>query len=142
MTQHQKATTFSDKDSLWADNTASSPFFGNVYASWTSFRSLGKSPNAAPEPIMFSRSTDGGVTWSPPIQLSAAVDNITAPNGGRQGSIIRTDSNGVVYVFWEGFDKSLNQDVEYMTRSFNGGRSFERPRPVATVFDVGQPDPN
>jgi hypothetical protein len=139
VTQQQSATTFSDKDSLWADNAASSPHFGNVYVSWTSFRSQEKSPNAVPEPIMFSHSTDGGVTWSTPIQLSAAVNNAQIP--GRQGSIIRTDSNGVVYVFWEGFDKSLNQDVEYMTRSFNGGVTFEQPRPVATVFDVGQPDP-
>ena len=133
----QSATTFSDKDALWADNAASSRYFGNVYVSWTSFRGQEKFPYAVPAPILFSRSTDGGETWSNPVQLSAAVNNFKV--GGRQGSTIRTDSKGVVYVFWEG---TYNGHPEqFMARSFDGGAAFERPRPVASVVDVGQFDP-
>jgi hypothetical protein len=107
--KRQSQTTFSDKEFLWADNAASSPHFGNVYVCWVSFRSLG----AGPEPVMFSRSTDGG----------------------RQGCLVRTDSQGTVYVFWEGAKKG--QSIHYMARSFDGGVKFEKKRPVANVVDVG-----
>src|SRR5207237_1462921 len=51
------AATFDDKDSLWVDNAAASPYFGNVYVSWSQLRSDGP---ASPRPILFSRSTNGG----------------------------------------------------------------------------------
>jgi hypothetical protein len=33
------------------------------------------------------------------------------------------------------------QDVQYMTRSFDGGKNFEKPQPVATVTECGALDP-
>jgi hypothetical protein len=129
---HQSSTTFSDKDDIWADNAATSPFFGNVYACYTQFRGQERS-KGTPAPIMISRSTDGGNTWSSPMQLTQAVNNLT--NGGRQGCAIATDSNGTVYVFFEG--SFMKHSVQMLTRSFNGGRTFEKPRPVASVVDVG-----
>ncbi len=130
------SVTFSDKEQLWADNAATSRYFGNVHVAWVSFRSNGK--RGAPEPVFFSRSTNGGATWSAPKQLSAAAD-ITYV--GRQGTMIRTDSKGTVYVFWEGLDPTTKTNVQFMTRSFDGGRSFARPRIVARVVDVGRVDP-
>jgi hypothetical protein len=129
----QNSALFSDKPNIWADNAASSPYFGNLYECNIAFRSQ----HGTPEPVVFSRSTDGGGTFSGSRQLTAAAGN--AQQIGRQGCAIRTDSHGTVYVFFEG---AVNkQSVQEMTRSTDGGRTFDRPRPVASVVDVGVFDP-
>src|SRR5512132_198882 len=128
----QNAALLSDKEDIWADNAASSPHFGNVYVCNTAFRSA----NSLPEPIMLSASSDGGATWRQ-RQLSAATNN--AQTGGRQGCAVRSDSNGTVYVVWEG--AAAGQSVFYLARSFDGGSNFEKPRTIANVHDVGAPDP-
>jgi len=54
----------------------------------------------------------------------------------RQGCTIRTDGQGTVYVFFLAGHKG--QVAQMMARSFDGGVTFERPRPVATpIFQVG-----
>ena len=131
----QNAALFSDHEQIAVDDAASSPFFGNVYVCNAAFRSQEKSPNALPEPIVVNVSSDGGDTWSTK-QLSAATNNIQG--FGRQDCQVNTDSKGTAYVFWQGGDPRTRQNTIFMTRSFDGGKSWERPpRPVATFDGCG-----
>jgi hypothetical protein len=130
-----RADFFADKPALWADNAASSPHFGNVYVCWASYRSAAQAEKGgSPSPILFSRSTDGGTSWSAPIPLSPGTGGQT-----RQGCAIRTDSKGLVYVVWEGSESAGNSI--FLTRSADGGVTFPAARAVTAVSDVGKLDP-
>jgi hypothetical protein len=122
--------TFSDKEAVWADNAATSEFFGNAYLCWTSF---GKTHS----PIVVARSTNGGSTWSDPVRV---VNAIPTAFTGPTGCTVRTDSRGTLYVLWyqDNYPKASSQ---MMARSFDGGVTFEEPRVVASVIDVGKLDP-
>ncbi|HYY78094.1 MAG TPA: sialidase family protein, partial [Actinomycetes bacterium] len=132
----QNSALFSDHEQVWADNAASSPFFGNTYVCVAAFRSQEKSPNALPVAIEVARSTDGGDTWTS-RQLTQAANNLTG--NGRQDCWLRTDSGGGLYVFWQGGIHS--QNAIFMARSFDGGATFERPRPISLYTPSGLRDP-
>jgi hypothetical protein len=136
----QNTTTFSDKEQVWADNASSSPYFGTVYVCWASFVGQEKG-NAAPAPLEVAVSYDGGSTWSQ-HPITAAANN--AQRNPMDGCTIRTDSHGVAYVFGVGtVSNQGKQAFELMSRSFNGGHTWEKPRPVAgPVTQPGVIDPN
>jgi hypothetical protein len=129
----QNAVLFSDKDQIWADNAASSPFFGHVYICNVAFRSQEKG-RALPSPLMVDTSTDGGDTWTQK-QVTPAVDNIK--HFGVSGCSIRTDSHGVVsllgYQFAFGFP---GFGSHFLIRSFDGGMTWTRPQTLFTAVDL------
>jgi hypothetical protein len=136
---HQSSTTFSDKEQVWADNAASSAFFGTVYVCWASFVGQEKG-HAAPAGLQVGVSHDGGNTWSE-HPIGAAANN--GQRNPMDGCTIRSDSSGNAYVFGMGTSSSGGkQTFEMMSVSSNGGTSWSSPRPVVgPVFQPGQIDP-
>jgi hypothetical protein len=131
----QSSTTFSDKEQIWADNAASSPFFGHVYVCWASFRGQEKG-NAAPVPLIVARSADGGSTWTQK-QVGPATSN--GVNSQPDGCTVRTDSHGNVYVFGVGSRGGVSYEMMY--KSTDGGADFTGPSLLSTAVDPGVIDP-
>jgi hypothetical protein len=129
--QRQSSATFADKEQIWADDAASSRFFGNVYVCFAQFRGSGAAP------LVVTRSTDGGDTWEQKQVTSAS--NVAPRHWGQSGCTIRTDSTGGVYVFYEEFQDPTvflpPVGTHFMVKSLDGGRSWEKPQPLHRVTD-------
>jgi len=133
----QSATTFSDKSQIWADNAASSPFFGNVYICLASFRSQ-QNGLVTPQPLVVAASSDGGSTWAQKQVTSASNTPFNPRQGfGRSGCTVRSDSHGVVYVFAQQFGVGTpGHGSHIMLKSFDGGHTWTRPVNIGGVVDT------
>ena len=127
----QASATFSDKEQIWADNAASSSHFGNVYVCFAKFTGFGAAP------MVVATSTDGGSTWT--NKHVSPGHNVAPSHWGQSGCTIRTDSAGVVYVFYEEFQNPAfffpPVGTHFLVRSLDGGVSWTKPMPVGRVTD-------
>jgi hypothetical protein len=136
-------TAFEDKEQLWADNAASSPFFGRVYLCNAEFRSngqhLGLGGNA-PAPLTVSVSPDGGSSWTTKQITPAGTTGLGPTMWGISGCTVRTDSHGVAYVFAEMFQNPTlvglpTHGFHVMWTSSDGGKSWSKMQVVRQVND-------
>jgi BNR/Asp-box repeat len=111
---------FEDKPYLAADNNPDSPYAGNLYVGWTEF-SLSKSI------ILFSRSTDGGITWSAPYEISTHEGVPRDDNGAVEGFNAVAGPDGTLYTVWADGDSIV------MAVSRDGGLTFS---PSQKILDV------
>ena len=123
---------FNDKNWISVDATPTSPYFGRVYLSWTEFRSATATGNGN-EPVMVSVSTNGGLSFGAPKQLSPAGNNGTG--NGRQGSSVTVGPDGTAYV---AFEQGSSQVVSV---SRDGGQKWTQPTTIGPVTDIADPIP-
>src|SRR5438552_907422 len=112
-----------DRESGVVDQNPSSPFHDRIYISWNNFN------NAGP-PISVVRSTDGGVTWSAPVNLPVPAGAVFVRDV--QITVDKTGAHaGDVYV--AGMDENAGNGCisgcgtnrrNVMYRSTDGGATF------------------
>jgi hypothetical protein len=113
---------FQDKINIAVDQSVGTPTAGNVYVAWARY-----SGQAANNVILFSRSTDGGRTFSRPVRL-------TQGRAEEQFADIGVGPQGAVYVtFREIAHQAPTQNRIGIVRSTDGGESFSTPTPVASI---------
>ncbi len=100
-----------DKNFASTDDAVSSPYYGRSYVVWSRF-------TAAAPPIAVSYTTNGGVSWSPGVDINTSVASHYS-----QGCDIRVGPNGEVYVVWAApiLGSPYTEDFAGFAKSTNGG---------------------
>ncbi len=116
---------FYDKEYIVCDLTPTSPFVNNLYVAWTG-------PN-------FSRSTDGGVTWSPSISYGDpsiggdfAPDVCVAPDGG----VCVSSLGGSVLEFDRSTDGGVSFGYHAQVDTLGNGASINPPGFTSIAADL------
>ncbi|TMJ93802.1 MAG: exo-alpha-sialidase, partial [Actinobacteria bacterium] len=120
---------FQDKINLAVDQTAGR-FSGNAYVAWSQYD--GFAPNNA---VLFSRSTDHGLTFSRPIRVTPVS------LGTASFADLSVGPDGAVYLAFLTYPSSSNPSTDvWLAKSTNGGASFGPAVRVGTIvlFDSSQ----
>ena len=122
---------FPDKTAIEADRTGGA-CDGNVYFSYSRF-----SGNAGGVGIYFTRSTDHGVTFSTPMEISKNIQDVQNPD-------ISVTHNGHVYVAFRQFADNNSPDAIVIAKSTDCGQTFSPPTVIqaftpSDAQDIRQP---
>jgi hypothetical protein len=106
-----------DLDKNWhvCDTTGTSPFYGRCYATWDD--------HGAGNLILMSTSTDGGLTWSPPVTTANQARGL----GGQP--LRRPDGRVIVPI------DNANETAVLSFISTDGGATWSSPVTVANITD-------
>ncbi len=104
------------QDKEWA---AVDPQTNNIYVTWTQFDVYGTLNPADSSIILFSKSTDEGLTWSPAKRINRVAGDCIDSDNTVEGAVPAVGPNGEVYVGWAGpvgivFNRSLDQGETWM----------------------------
>ncbi len=119
----QPGIPFEDKPMLGIDRSSQPGRRGNVYVAWTEFR-------RHESVILFARSTDGGLSFSAPLEISDRPGSPKDSVGADEGTDIAVGPDGTVYVVW-----SDSTGIR-LDRSTDAGASFGGDVLVASTPDI------
>ncbi|MCY7410107.1 MAG: T9SS type A sorting domain-containing protein [Chitinophagales bacterium] len=102
-----------------------------IYITWTQFDSYGSSnPNDSSQ-IMFSKTTDLGLTWTTPVRINRLAGDCIDSDNTSEGAVPAVGANGEVYVCWS------NRDTLFFDRSTDGGATWLNEDIVASTQPGG-----
>ncbi len=118
-----------DEDKNWIaiDVNPASPYYGYIYTAYTEFQST--DPNY--RKLEFSRSTDGGLSFSAPVNMSGTAGYL------HQGVNLAVGTNGDVVAAYTHYPTStLTSSHVAFAKSTNGGQTWTQTFVVQNIFDI------
>jgi hypothetical protein len=114
---HESTPGIPFEDKPWVVADTSGPRAGNLYLGWTQF-------TLTASDLLFSRSTDGGKSWSSPIKLNSLPGLPRDDNGALEGFHGVVGPDGTLYTIWD------DRDGIMMAVSHDGGLTFTKDRRI------------
>jgi hypothetical protein len=113
--------TAPDKEMLWTDHSAASPYKDNLYVAW----------NVTSSPYVYvNRRTGPGGSWGTPVPINFTSAYNTVP-----GVDVKTNAYGDVFAFWPGFAPGQTPDNRILVnKSTDGGQTFQADVTVARTY--------
>ena len=95
------------------------PVTNEIYVTWTQFDNYGSSAPSDSSIILFSKSVDGGLTWSTPLRISKYAGDCIDSDNTMEGAVPSVGPAGEIYVVWTGpngtvFNKSLDDGLTWL----------------------------
>jgi len=93
----------------------------NIYLTWTQFDKYMSTDPGCQSVILFSKSTDGGDTWSEPNKVSVIAGDCRDDDNTVEGAVPAVGPSGEIYVTWAGpnglvFNRSLDQGETWLSQ--------------------------
>lgn len=98
---------------------------GNIHVTWTEFDQYESKNPKDRSRIRFSKSTDGGLTFSEAITISDTTGDCLDDDNTLEGATTAIGANGEIYAAWAGFG------LIYLDISIDGGKTWGRDSIVA-----------
>ncbi|HSN50291.1 MAG TPA: T9SS type A sorting domain-containing protein, partial [Bacteroidales bacterium] len=105
-----------DQDKEWA---VVDPANNNIYLTWTEFDSYGSSNHNDSTNILFSKSSDAGLSWSVPARINRVAGDCLDMDSTVEGAVPAVGPAGQIYVSWAGpaglvFNRSLDEGTTWL----------------------------
>ena len=94
------------------------PANNNIYVTWTQFDDYGSTNPLDSSIIRFSRSVDGGESWSEAVRINKVAGDCLDEDNTVEGAVPAVGPNGEIYASWAGplglvFTKSTDQGITW-----------------------------
>ena len=89
-----------------------------IYVTWTQFDAYGTSDPTKFSNIHFSKSTDGGLTWSGALRINKSPGDCVDSDNTTEGAVPAVGPDGEIYVAWAVHDSII------FDRSLDGGQTW------------------